>query len=89
MTANFRSDIADRLHKVIETQWQKTLEIITSDPSSDSNLPSSNNLNHKTNDLQDSSECATKRRNSLSKCNVNLHTPQLNKLKKHLNKSLD
>lgn len=77
------SDIADRLHKVIETQWQKTLEIIASDPSSDSNQPIANNLNVK-------NQHELKRRNSFSKCdNVNIHTPQLNKTKKPLNKSLD
>lgn len=29
-----RSDIAERLHNVIETQWQKTLEILTTNDSS-------------------------------------------------------
>lgn len=33
-----RSDIAERLHNVIETQWQKTLEILTTnDTPKDSN----------------------------------------------------
>lgn len=33
-----RSDITERLHNVIESQWQKTLEILTTnDPSNQSN----------------------------------------------------
>lgn len=87
-----RSDIADRLHKVIETQWQKTLEIIASDASADSNQPpANNNCNpRKNNDLFNVIEHEINRRNSFSKCdNVNIHTAQHNKTKKHLNNSID
>lgn len=87
----FSGDIADRLHKVIETQWQKTLEIIASDPSADPNQATLNNSPHrKNNDLNNGLEHDVNRRNSYSKYdNVNLHTPQTNKTKKHLNKSLE
>ncbi|XP_031641275.1 myosin-13 [Contarinia nasturtii] len=45
-----RSDIAERLHNVIETQWQKTLEILTTnDASKESNKFSSNRI---VNDLE-------------------------------------
>lgn len=45
-----RSDIAERLHNVIETQWQKTLEILTTnDASKDLNKLCSNRI---VNDLE-------------------------------------
>lgn len=87
-----RSDIADRLHKVIETQWQKTLEIIASDASNDPNQPAlTNKCNQRknNNELNNGAE-QDNRRNSYSKCdNVNIHTPLANKKDKYLNKSLD
>lgn len=41
-----RSDIAERLHNVIETQWQKTLEILTTNdaPKDLNKLTSSNRI---------------------------------------------
>lgn len=87
----FRSDIAERLHNVIETQWKKTLEIITNSEQATNangmhNL--SNNLARNINDLENYTENELARHDSYSK-NESFLTPNPNKLRKHINLNMD